>query len=121
MAFAGSAVMERAVSAASASPTLSRDPIRAMAILHPGGAPAPIIRRGYSVSLPVGERGSELGVVLVGHIHAAALRSGSHAFESPHRDQPQPRLLVRGEALVERLPRIGELLEAGAPFRQGIG
>src|SRR5918997_2569645 len=100
MAFAGSAAMERAVRAASASPTRYRDPMRDMAILHPGGAPAPVIRRGYSLSLPVGERGSELGVVLVRHVHAAALRSGSHPFKGTHRDETQPRLLVRGEALV---------------------
>src|ERR687898_1441483 len=121
MAFAGSAVMERAVRAASASPTLYRDPMRVMAILHPGDAPAPIIRRGYSLSLPVGERGSELGVVLVRHVHAPALRSGSHAFKSTHRDEPQPRFLVRGKALVERLPCISEPLEASGPFRQDVG
>src|SRR5918997_5913077 len=121
MAFAGSAVIERAVRAASASPRLYRDPIRDMVILHPGGAPAPIIRRGHTLSLPVRARGSELGVVLVTHIHAAALRGGSHALKGTHGDEPQPRLLVRGKALVERLPCISEPLEPGGPFRQGVG
>src|SRR5215207_3023310 len=95
-ALADPAVRGRAVSAASANPARHKVPMRAMAILHPNGASAP---DGPAQVLPAPARrgrGSELGVILVVHVRAAALHGGPHALKGPHRDDPQPHLLLGG-------------------------
>ena len=42
-------------------------------------------------------------------------------MKDTHREDLHPLLLVGAEALIERLPRIGELFESGGTLRSGIG
>src|SRR5262252_5493828 len=53
--------------------------------------------------------------------YAMALHGAFHFANDMHREETHPLLLVRVERLVERLPRVGELLQVGASLSEGLG
>lgn len=55
------------------------------------------------------------------HLHATPLCGASHFVKDIHCGEAQTLVLVGIESLVERLPCLGELLEACASFAQGMG
>ena len=54
-----------------------------------------------------------LVILLVVSLHATGIHGIVQLTKDMHREDAQPLLLVGVKALIERLPRIGELFESG--------
>ena len=77
---------------------------------------APTKNDGPRLALAEGWTGCQvlvLVILLVVHLHATGIHGIFQLTKDTHREDLHPLLLVGVEALIERLPRIGELFESG--------